>query len=590
MYDHSKPLVDDRDRPGPLGKLFKFFVGLVALVALALVGLSLFIRFYLTTPRLKALLIPPMEKALGRAVTMGDIDAGLFSGISVQGLSVKEADKKTDFVSMDRFALRYRLLPLLRGKLEIAELTIDQPFFRLHRDLAGHFNFESLAPLAVKPAPPATASRAGIRPPLALDIDRLTVNQARLTLDDARQELPTVTATGSARLAVTIPGALANLRCRGDFDFIADLRHGELTPQLNGKGAFADRGATCTVTIGIDQQQITLAATANDLTATPPLSPLRLDISSDTLDLDRLLALADKLPKAAKESTDEKTPPGLDLAGTVKIHALHSHGLVANDLALAYTLKAGVASVHDLALRMADGQVTGTAIVDFTKAAPPFQGKLAVKSLQLQTLLATLVSPAANILSGAIDSKLSFAGAGLAPPEFMKHLALDADFTMQPARLTETPLSAALAGVLHLDALRAPTLDQVAGNLHIKEGRLLIDSQLAGQGLAAKTAGTVDVDSGALNLPLELEFSGPLAAQLRKKASVLKYLTDRDGTIRVALTLTGSTAQPRATLNRATAQHQLQQKVEEKVIETVGRKLPGAVAPAQQLLKDIQEQ
>ena len=602
MYDHSKPLIDDEKHPGPLAKLVKIIGGLLALAAAVLIGLSLFIRFYLTEPRLKALIIPQAESALGRTVTLEGIDVGLFSGISVSGLAVKEADKSTDFLSLGRFVLHYKLLPLLSKQLVISEITIDQPACRIIRDATGHFNFETLALLAEKKAGnPASAAKSGgsaTAPlPLALTVERISINNATISLRDAKKELPQADLTASARVGVDIGATLADLTLHGDFDFASDAAYGELKPHLEGKGTFTNTTAACTVTVDVDQQRLTLAAAANNLRK-KPLPSLRLDISSNKLDLDKLQSLADKLPKTtgttgattAAPAKDKSMPigaglpPGLDLTGTVKVAESHYQKLTVTDLSLAYTLQNGIVTVSNLSFKTAGGQLAGTARVDLTKTNPPYSGTLDVKALQLQQLLDAWVSPQANILSGAMGADLTFSGTGFTTELIKKNLRLDATYGMQAAQLNETPLSNALAKVLQLDQLRNLALESVGGKLRLNEGKLQLSSQFTGQDIQAKIAGTVGIDDGSLNLPLGLTLSGAMAEQLRQKASFLKYLSSREGATAINLKLAGTTTAPRATLDQAAVEKQIKQQVEEKVkekiVDEVGRKLLGT-PPAQ---------
>ena len=70
------------------------------LTGVVLVGLMLFVRFYLLPEdHVKVLAIPQAEKALGRTVQIGGIDADLFSGITVKDFT---AWKRSRSVSAER--------------------------------------------------------------------------------------------------------------------------------------------------------------------------------------------------------------------------------------------------------------------------------------------------------------------------------------------------------------------------------------------------------------------------------------------------------------------------------------------------------
>ena len=615
MYDHSKPLIDDDSQPSLIGKLAKVAGGILLLVIVVLVGLSLFIRFYLTEERLKGLIIPPAETALGRTVTIGNIDVGLFSGITVKDLAVKEADKAADFLSVGEFVLHYNLFPLLQKKLVISEIVFDRPDCRVTRDSAGQFNYQSLALLAEKPSTPEETAFPAL--PLALVVDRITINKAHVTVSDAMKKLPEIDATASAAIGVEIGNSLADLKYHGDFDFVADIIHGGLQPHLNGKGVFENTKANCTVTVDIDQQRLTLAAAIPDLTA-KPFPPLTLDISSDKLNLPQLLALTDKLPKpsateppvATKATTpaqrpgakqDTKAPiaaalpPGLDLAGSVKVGEMLYNKFSLQNLSLQYNLRDGVATIGNLSFNLAGGKFAGKTRVDLTKIDPTYSGTFNITALQLQEMLGKFVSPQANILSGAIGADLNFSGTGIAGDLLKKNLNLEATYGMRGAQLAETPISNILATVLRLEALRTLKLDDIDGNLHLKNGLLNLHSQFAAAGIRVQTDGTVGINDGSLNLPLKLEFSGAMAEQLRQKASFLKYLSDKEGVTALNLKLGGTTAAPKAALDKAAVEKQIKKQVEEKIkekaMEEIDKRLQEnksvPAEPVRQLLKGL---
>ena len=113
----------------------RIVAGIVVVLLLIIAGLSAFVRFYLTGERLEAMLVPPVQKALGRDVTIGSINVSLFKGITVDGFTVKELDGKQDFVSAGSFILRYDLMPLLQKKFVVSEIRLEQPAVRIHREI-----------------------------------------------------------------------------------------------------------------------------------------------------------------------------------------------------------------------------------------------------------------------------------------------------------------------------------------------------------------------------------------------------------------------------------------------------------------------
>ena len=75
-----------------MGKIGKVIGVIVLLVVVAVAGLIAFVHYYLTDERVKNLIIPQAEAALGREVAIGDIKIGLLSGITIRDFLIKEAD------------------------------------------------------------------------------------------------------------------------------------------------------------------------------------------------------------------------------------------------------------------------------------------------------------------------------------------------------------------------------------------------------------------------------------------------------------------------------------------------------------------
>ncbi|MDH3359986.1 MAG: AsmA family protein, partial [Desulfobulbaceae bacterium] len=413
--------------------------------------------------------------------------------------------------------------------------------------------------------------------------------------------------TASADMGVAIGASLADLKVNGDFDFVSDIIYGTAKPQLSGKGSFDNNKAVCNLTVNIDQQQVNLIAKANDLNA-KPLPPIQLDINSDKLNIDKLMALTDKLPQAPADKKTKQTaktkktaisaglPPGLIVTGSVKVNEALYNKLAVRDFSLLYNLKDGIATMTDLSFKTAGGKLAGKARVDLTTTEPTYKGDLNIDALQIQELLASFASPQANILAGGMAADLNFSGTGFSVDQIKNFLHLDATYGMQKAKLSETPISNAVATILQLEQIKTMTLDKVDGNLQLKNGKLSLHSQLDGKDLKLQTNGNVNINSGALDLPLKLEFSGALAEQLQQKSSFMKYLSTKEGTTALNLKLTGSTSDPKATLDEKAAEKQIKKQLEKKVVDEIGKELFGSspsedknksAEPVKQLFKGL---
>ena len=92
------------------------------------------------------------------------MDISLLSGVTLKGIAIANpAPFPGDFLTADAFVLRYRLRPLLAGRVEVERLALEKPALALAMDARGGFNYEKLGGSACEegapPAPPAAPRR-----------------------------------------------------------------------------------------------------------------------------------------------------------------------------------------------------------------------------------------------------------------------------------------------------------------------------------------------------------------------------------------------------------------------------------------------
>jgi len=166
---------------------------LLSVIVVAVVALTIIIKVYITPEKVKGLLLPRVEKALGRKVTVGEISIGILKGIEVRDFTIKEADGKTDFLKSGEFVLKYSLLPLLSKRVVINELRIISPEIRIVRDKDGKYNFESIGRSEetgeVKKKTGA-AEPEGL--PVSLLVSSIVLKDSSFTLIDDKGELPDI--------------------------------------------------------------------------------------------------------------------------------------------------------------------------------------------------------------------------------------------------------------------------------------------------------------------------------------------------------------------------------------------------------------
>jgi uncharacterized protein involved in outer membrane biogenesis len=104
--------------------VIRTLIVIVTLVVLAIAGLFI----YLSDERLKELVVPQANEALGREIQLNRISFTLFRtfpnfGLAMSGLAVPD-DEGNTVASLDELLVSLRLMPLLRGNVEVTRLDI----------------------------------------------------------------------------------------------------------------------------------------------------------------------------------------------------------------------------------------------------------------------------------------------------------------------------------------------------------------------------------------------------------------------------------------------------------------------------------
>jgi uncharacterized protein involved in outer membrane biogenesis len=578
-----------------MGKLGKVFGVIVLLVVVVVVGLVAVVKIYLTEERVKALVIPQAESALGREVTIGDINIGLFSGIAIKDFVIKEADGQSNFVSTKAFVLSYDLMPLLQKKLVVSEIRFNEPAIQIIRDKHGKFNYSTLAILSepAKQDKPKTSATEAAAVPLALTIDQIRLVNAKLSVRDALNELPKVDATTNAKLKVSFGQNMTDLRYQGDWDMVADAEYGKTKAHVDGSGNISQQNLDVDIGITLDEEQVQIKGDIKNYAASPNAT---LDITSKSLNIDKLMAMAGALPKsqspkpAAKKpgtAIADTLPSGLVAQGTVKVDKAMYKGLTANDFALAFNIDKGMLTVSDLSANAYGGKLDSNLNADLNKPDPVYDGKLSLDSMQADGLTASLIQKAAGMLTGSLQSSVNFSGAGTTWDKIKNVLTADGTFSLEKGGIASTPVTASISNLLGLSELKNITYENISGTFKIVEGgKLQLNTQMKGNDISADADGIIGLD-GSLNMPVTLHLSPALAEKLKSRASFTQYLADEEGGSTLNLKLAGTVTNPKPTLDMKGVQDQLQKTLQKKLFEGTGDSGAGESGSPEKMIKGL---
>ncbi|WP_305041433.1 AsmA family protein [Geoalkalibacter sp.] len=170
-----------------MSKLVKVGAIGVGVLLVLVVALAILAKVLITPERVRATVQPLAEKALGREVLLGDIEARFFSGIVLHDLSIKEKAGEDLFVSADQVVLRYQFWPLLFLQVVVDEVRLEQPRIRVVRLADGSFNFSDLLKdkeYGAAGAAPVEPESSATAPPINLTVAKVRLVGGELLFID----------------------------------------------------------------------------------------------------------------------------------------------------------------------------------------------------------------------------------------------------------------------------------------------------------------------------------------------------------------------------------------------------------------------
>ena len=470
------------------------------------------------------------EKAHVELTLNGDIGWSLFPWL---GLELHEAsiatlnNPKVPFADLQMLGLSVRVLPLLRREVQMSDVRVEGLNLTLARDEQGHGNWEDIGkPLPTAPSTPAEASApapagdasakaenkdSASDRPVRLDIDSLTVNNARVQYSDARSGQTfgaesIQLSTGAVHEGVNIPLKLtaflsagqpvikARTELNGELRFDRRLKRyqfedmklsGEASGEpLQGKTlTFAAQGQLLVDLAANVAEWNGLKLSANQLRALGELNLRELD---KTPQLSGGLSIAQLNLRTFMDSIGHPLPASVDATSLGKFEMVSRLQGSPTSLAL-----------EDLAIKLDDSTFSGRlAVEDFAKQALRIQLKadkfdadryMPAKSEAAASATAARQAEVKSKEAGALAS------AGNTPlPDAPTQVAWSNDKLLPVDRLRQVDLQADLTfGLLTLDKLPIE-------NAHLKtqgQGGLITLETLSG-GLYNgdfNTKGTLDV-------------------------------------------------------------------------------------------------
>lgn len=428
------------------------------------------------------------DKAHVELTLNGDIGWSLFPwlGLELHEASIATLNKpKEPFADLQMLGLSVRVLPLLRREVQMSDVRVEGLNLTLARDEQGHGNWEDIGkPLpaqngagtdaqAQAPAEQTPATTDSNDRAIKLDIDSLTVNNARVQYTDAKtgqnysaesiqlstgpvHEGANIPLKASAFISASQPSIKARTELAGELRFDRKLkRYNFEDMRLSGETSGEPTGGKTVTFAAQGQLLVDLAAnvaswnglkvSANQLRALGELNLRDLDKAPQ---LSGGLSIAQFNLRAFLESIGHPLPATNDPAAFAKLELVTRLQGTPSSLAL-----------EDLAVKLDDSTFSGrVAVEDFAKHALRLQLKgdtfdadryLPAKSEEAKGATAARQAEVKQQEASAV------AGAGTTPlPNAPTHVAWSDDKLLPVDRLRAFDLQADLAfGSLTLDKL-----------------------------------------------------------------------------------------------------------------------------------------
>ena len=131
-----------------LSRSTKIWLIVLAIPLLLIIGGAVALKLIFTGDRLKGYVIPAIEEATGRTVTIADVSLSVFPSIAVEvdTLTISNAPgdgfSQRPFCRLDRLVLDVNLFPLLSGRVEVPTILLERPVLLLEVNKNGTANYE----------------------------------------------------------------------------------------------------------------------------------------------------------------------------------------------------------------------------------------------------------------------------------------------------------------------------------------------------------------------------------------------------------------------------------------------------------------
>lgn len=520
-------------------KVAKIGMIVFGIIVILIIALSIFIKSFLTSDRLKGMVLPQAEAVTGRKVNLDEIHVSLFKGIVAKGLSVKEKDGQKDFIKVGEFILSYKLLPLLKKQVVLSKIEVASPSISVKKDKGGRYNFsdiiEKQAKEPPKPKKPSPPEKEGL--PVSIVADRLFVQNAQFTFIDEAKALPDISVALDAEFKGSIGQDGTPKMAFGRISLKEmKARLKEMVVKVSGKIDMDPKTVKANLQTAIGEENMELSATVKDYLSAPDAV---VNIHAKTLDLKKLAALGSgkKEPEGAPQKVPEGVPRKEDARKKEEKKPEKGESDPMKNLKASGQIVVDTAKYEDHTIK------------DFRLNYQYAKGVLKVDPMGLQ-----FSAGGSFTADGSLNGNLQFAGEEASA--IQKSLKGKAVVKLGKGAVKESQIFDAIALLTGISALKNPAFDDGLFNFDIREQKVYLDGSINSSLFKIVPKGVMDFEK-RLDIPTELKISPTLSKSLGKTVASIKFIDDEQGWKTIPLKIKGTADQPKVNLDEEALARQL---------------------------------
>lgn len=320
---------------------FKKVFGIALLtIGILIVGTTATLWVLFPPEKIKAMVIPEVEKTLSRKVSVGKVGVTLFPvlGVSLSKVeisnSIKDGFSSEPFVKLDRFLVQISVSSISKGYPVISKVVLKKPQILIESNSSGNFNYNDMA---MTPADTTnSADTANKEPkktglpmlPVPVSLKSFVIEKGSITYVDKKSKQEFIIGDISQKISFDIDKELKDVKSSGNIllsrisiktkdiqkpltNLSVTLNHSVNIDLVNGNATVKQ------LRVSLQKVFLNLTGTISNINSTPEFD---LALVSDTINIKELLSEipSELFPDIAKLSSDGVADLSLKVKGTMK--------------------------------------------------------------------------------------------------------------------------------------------------------------------------------------------------------------------------------------------------------------------------------